>query len=69
MIELPVPSLKRLEGIHPDLAAVVTYAAELSDTNFIVTEGLRTLERQRQLFATGKSKTMNSHGSIRFIKS
>lgn len=51
-------SLKRLEGIHPDLVAVVLLAAEVS--TFIVTEGLRTQERQRELFLAKKSQTMNS---------
>ena len=53
-------SLKRLVGVHPDLVKVVKRAAEITDTPFIVTEGLRTLARQRQLVASGASKTMNS---------
>lgn len=53
-------SLKRLQGIHPDLVKVVKRAAEITDTPFMVTEGLRTLARQRQLVASGASKTMNS---------
>lgn len=59
MILSPV-SLKRLQGVHPDLIKVVKRAAEITDTPFIVTEGLRTLARQRQLVASGASKTMNS---------
>ncbi len=49
---------QRLEGVHPDLVAVVERARR--DVPFFVAEGLRTLERQRQLFASGASKTMNS---------
>jgi peptidoglycan LD-endopeptidase CwlK len=50
----------KLRGVHPDLVQVVERAAELSDRPFRVLEGLRTLERQRQLKAKGASKTLNS---------
>jgi peptidoglycan L-alanyl-D-glutamate endopeptidase CwlK len=53
-------SLRNLKGVHPDLVRVVHRAAELSEIEFIVTEGLRTLERQRQLVAAGASKTLKS---------
>lgn len=53
-------SLKALHGVHPDLVKVVHRAAELLPGGFIVTEGVRTLERQKELFARGLSKTMNS---------
>lgn len=53
-------SLKRLEGVHPDLVNVVTLAAEYSPNVFIVTEGLRSLERQKQLVAAGASQTLRS---------
>jgi len=53
-------SLKALVGVHPDLVAVVKRAAEIMPGGFIVTEGMRTKERQRELFAKGLSKTMNS---------
>lgn len=58
--KLGAKSLSRLEGVHPDLVKVVKLAIELSDVDFTVTEGMRTLERQRQLLAAGASKTMNS---------
>ena len=51
---------KNLIGVHPDLARVVRRAAELSDTPFVVTEGLRTMKRQRELVAAGASKTLRS---------
>lgn len=51
---------KRLAGVHPHLCSVVARAAELTDIPFIVTEGVRTVERQKVLFAKGASKTMNS---------
>jgi len=53
-------SLKRLEGVHEDLVAVVKRAAELTDQPFIVTEGLRSIERQKKLVAAGASTTMRS---------
>lgn len=54
-------SLKRLEGVHPDLAKVVKRAIEITPIDFVVIEGLRTKERQRYLVAKGASKTMNSY--------
>lgn len=51
-------SRKNLEGVHPDLVAVVERARERCD--FLVTEGLRTKERQAQLIKIGRSKTKNS---------
>ena len=53
-------SLKNLEGVHQDLVLVVHRAAEITDIDFIVTEGLRTLEKQKLLFEKGASKTMKS---------
>ena len=53
-------SLSRLKGLHPDLVAVVKKAIEITEQDFMVGEGMRTLERQRQLVARGASKTMNS---------
>lgn len=53
-------SLDRMQDVHPDLVKVVMLAIELTDVDFGVTEGVRTIERQRELFAKGASKTMNS---------
>ncbi len=58
-------SIKRLQGVHSDLARVISRAAELAAgypwySEFIVTEGLRTVERQAELVAAGASKTMAS---------
>ncbi|UOF77240.1 l alanyl d glutamate peptidase endolysin [Caudoviricetes sp.] len=39
---------------------VVEGALEISKVDFCVTEGLRTLKKQEQLYKTGASKTMNS---------
>ena len=59
-IVLGARSLARLEGVHPDLVRVVKKAAALSDLDFTVLEGLRSVERQKQLVSQGASKTMNS---------
>jgi peptidoglycan L-alanyl-D-glutamate endopeptidase CwlK len=58
--KLSVRSKKALVGVHPDLVRVVERAIQLTDVDFAVTEGVRTIERQRQLFASGASTTMNS---------
>ena len=59
-ITLGERSLSRLSGVHPDLVRVVKKAAAMSDLDFTVLEGLRTLERQKELMANGATKTMNS---------
>ena len=48
----------RLQGVHPDLAKVVRLASD--SCTFRVTEGLRSIARQKELVASKKSKTMNS---------
>ncbi len=53
-------SLKRLEGVHPDLVTVVHAAIKITKIDFTVLEGMRTLVRQEKLVASGASKTMNS---------
>jgi len=58
--QLGLRSKQRLSGVHPDLVAVVKRAIEISEQDFGVTEGIRNIDRQRQLVATGKSTTMNS---------
>lgn len=51
--------MKKLVGVHPDLVRVVRRLID-EGVAFQVIEGVRSLERQRALFAAGKSKTMNS---------
>lgn len=48
----------RLQGVHPDLAKVVRLAS--NTCKFRVTEGLRSIDRQKELVASKKSQTMNS---------
>lgn len=58
--QLSARSLQRLQGVHPQLVAVVKAAIAISKTDFTVVEGVRTIEKQREYFLAGKSKTMNS---------
>lgn len=53
-------SIKALEGVHPDMVKVVKRAIQITDIDFVVTEGLRTLQKQKQLVAAGASQTMRS---------
>lgn len=53
-------SLEKLQGVHPDLVRVVKRAIEITQQDFVVHEGLRTLERQKRLVASGASRTLNS---------
>lgn len=53
-------SLRRMIGIHPDLRRVMDRALQDAPFQFIITEGLRTIERQRELVRIGASKTLNS---------
>ncbi len=53
-------SLRELEGVHSDLLAVVHRAAQLSPHMFVITDGKRSLEEQREYVAKGASRTMKS---------
>lgn len=60
MYKLSKRSLNNLKGVHPDLVKIVKRALEISDIDFTVVEGLRTLEKQKEYFNKGVSKTMKS---------
>lgn len=49
-----------LATVHPDLQKVVRRAIEITQQDFTVFEGIRTLERQQKLVNQGVSKTLNS---------
>lgn len=53
-------SKQRLSGVHPDLVAVVELAIQKTTQDFSVTEGIRHINRQRELLAKGKTTTLNS---------
>ena len=60
MFTLGPRSKARLQGVNPDLVKVVERAIKLSEVDFTVIEGMRTLERQRKLVDSGASQTMKS---------
>lgn len=60
MFKFSKRSLKRLEGVHPHIVQVMNRAIKTSTVDFTVLEGLRSVERQRQLVDQGASTTMNS---------
>lgn len=53
-------SMAKLEGVQPKLVAVVQRAIEITNVDFGVIQGLRTVEEQRELVAKGASQTMKS---------
>ena len=57
---LSARSLRNLQGVRTDLVEVVKRAIEITKVDFAVTEGLRSIERQRELVAKGASQTMAS---------
>ena len=53
-------SMDKLEGVHPAMTGVVERAIQLTDVDFGVTQGVRTLEEQKANVAAGRSQTMAS---------
>lgn len=53
-------SIGKLSGVHKDLQRVMLNAIVNSPYDFGISEGLRTKERQQELFSSGKSQTMRS---------
>lgn len=49
-----------MDGVHPDLVTVVKRAIEISRVDFGVSEGVRNIQRQKQLVADKKSTTLKS---------
>lgn len=60
MFKLSKRSESRLEGVHPDLVKVVRRGLELSEIDFAVLEGLRTLETQKEYLAKKATTTLRS---------
>jgi len=58
--KLSKKSLTRLEGVQPVLVNIVKRAIEITEIDFGVIEGIRTIEKQREYVAQGVSQTMNS---------
>lgn len=55
MPELSATSLERLKGVNPRMVAVVKEAVSRLPFDVLVTEGLRSRERQKQLYAQGRT--------------
>lgn len=53
-------SNSKLEGVDERLIRVATLALQLSPVDFGITEGVRTLERQKELVKAGASRTLRS---------
>jgi len=60
MYNLSLRSRQRLSGVNPLLVGVVKRAIEITKQDFFVGEGVRSVERQKKLVASGASRTMNS---------
>lgn len=60
MYRLSKISERNLIGVHPDLVNVVRRAIQITEVDFRVIEGVRTIEKQYQLLMKGASKTLNS---------
>ena len=53
-------SKQRLKGVHEDLIAIVERAITITDVDFTVLEGVRSVSRQAVLFSRGATTTMHS---------
>jgi len=56
MYQLGNKSRETLKGVHPDLVRVIEKAISISKQDFTVLEGVRTKQRQQELYAQGRSK-------------
>ena len=57
---LSARSLDNLRGVHPSLYRATILALLYSEYDFTVTEGVRSLDRQKLLVAKGASQTLHS---------
>lgn len=55
-MQLDERSEKRLEGVNPTLVSIIRRAAKRLPFALFVVEGLRTRERQAELYAQGRTK-------------
>lgn len=59
--KLGAASEANLVGVHPDLVKLVRLAITITEIDFSVHDGVRTMEEQRKMVATGASRTMESY--------
>ena len=60
MFKFSQRSLDNLVGVHPDLQALAHEALKITPIDFVVIEGIRSVDRQKKLFESGASQTMRS---------
>lgn len=60
MFTFSARSRRAMAGINGDLEVWLYRLIEVTPVDFVVIEGLRSLARQRELVASGASRTMNS---------
>jgi len=58
---LGAKSLRMLEGVDPDVVAVCKLAIKYSPYDWAITEGVRTYERQKELFESPEKVTNTMH--------
>lgn len=49
-------SLDNLKGVHPNLVKIMQEAIKSTPVDFTITEGLRTVARQQELYSYGRTK-------------
>lgn len=54
-------SLNNFKGVDERLVNLMVEVLSISPHDFGITEGLRTIEKQKEYVRTGKSQTMNSY--------
>lgn len=53
--------------MHPDLVRVINEAIKDSPVDFTVVEGVRTVERQKELYAYGRTVMVRDHAKARIV--
>ena len=61
MFKFSKKSLEKLKGVNLKLVKLMKEAIKESPYDFMITDGLRSMERQQELFKQGKSKTLKSY--------
>ena len=56
-------SLKKLEGVHPNLVKFANELLSISDFDFSITEDVRTVETQQEYYSYGRTKFINKWGA------
>ena len=61
MFSFSKASLNKMNGVDSKLINLMKEAIKESPYDFGITEGIRTLKRQKELFVEGKTKTLKSY--------